>query len=226
MRILVVEDNPTLADTIRFGLVEHGYAVHVSLSGFDWEERAVTGDYNVVILDRLLPGRDGISVCRNLRERQVGAPILMLSALAGPTAAFAGLDSGADDFLPKPFEFEELVARVRALSRRGQACQSALLTEENLSLDLHTRTAIRAGIRITLSGKEFAMLEYLMRNPDRVLTQRMIMDHVWDANHESTSNVIDVVISSLRRKVDRRFAPRLIHTVIGAGYRFGTCWLR
>ena len=223
MRILVVDDNPNMAATIRYGLAEHGYAVDVSLSGFDGEERAVAGNYNVVILDRLLPGRDGISVCRNLRARQVGAPILMLSALSGPREAVAGLDSGADDFLPKPFQFEELVARVRALSRRGRACLPVLLTEENLSLDLHTRTAMRSGVRITLSGKEFALLEYLMRNPDRVLTRRMIMEHVWDADHEPSSNVIDVVISSLRRKIDRRFSPQLIHTVIGAGYRFGVC---
>jgi len=221
MRILVVEDNPSLAATIRRGLIEHGYAVDVSLSGFDGEEQAVAGDYSAVILDRLLPGRDGINVCRNLRARRVGAPILMLSALSGPMETVAGLDSGADDFLTKPFEFVELVARVRALLRRGQACRSGLLTQHNLSLNLDTRIAIRSGVRITLSGKEFAMLEYLMRNPDRVLTRQMISEHVWDANHEHSSNVIDVVISSLRRKADREFAPQLIHTVIGAGYRFG-----
>jgi DNA-binding response OmpR family regulator len=221
MRILVVEDNPKMADGIRKGLAEHGYLVDVCHGGFEGEEQAAVNDYDAIILDRMLPDRDGVEICRNLRTRRVATPILLLTALSGTAEKVTGLDAGADDYLTKPFDFDELVARVRSLLRRGQASESRVLKYHNLELDLDKRAAVRAGERIKLSNKEFALLEYLMRNPDRVLTRQAISEKVWDINYEPSSNVIDVVISALRRKADRDFEPPLIHTVIGSGYRFG-----
>lgn len=221
MRILVIEDNPKMADAIAKGMAEHGYVVDVCYTGFEGEERAVSGEYDLVILDRMLTDRDGIDVCRNLRTRAVGVPILMLTALSGAAATVSGLNAGADGYLTKPFDFDELVARVRALLRRGQATESRLLKHHDLELDLDTRRAARGGVEIKLSGKEFAMLEYLMRNANRVLTRQAISMKVWDIHYEPSSNVIDVVISALRRKADRDFDTPLIHTVVGAGYRFG-----
>lgn len=221
MRVLIIEDNPKMADAIRRGFEEHSYVVNVCHRGFEGEEEASSNNYDVIVLDRMLPDRDGIEVCRNLRQLKVGTPILMLTALSGTKQKVECLDAGADDYLTKPFEFDELVARVRALMRRGQACESRTLKFDDVELDLDKRSAIRAGERIKLSGKEFALLEYLMRNPDRVLTRQSISEKVWDMNYEPSSNVIDVFISSLRRKMDRDFERPLIHTVIGAGYRFG-----
>jgi two-component system copper resistance phosphate regulon response regulator CusR len=221
MRILVVEDNPKMAEAIGKGLSEHGYVVEMCHTGYEGEEKAAMSDFDVIVLDRMLPDRDGLDICRNLRARKVAAPILMLTALSGTTEKVTGLDAGADDYLAKPFEFDELVARVRALLRRGKASESRVLKYNDLELDLDTRSATRAGVKIKLSGKEFALLEFLMRNTDRVLTRRAISEKVWDINYEPSSNVIDVAISALRRKADRDFDPPLIHTVIGAGYRFG-----
>jgi DNA-binding response OmpR family regulator len=221
MRVLLIEDNPKMAGAITRGLGEHGYAVQVRSAGFEGEEEAAVSDYDVIVLDRMLPDRDGIDVCRNLRFRKVDTPILMLTALSGTRERVCGLDAGADDYLVKPFEFDELVARIRALLRRGQASESRVLRLDDLTLDLDQRTATRAQEKIKLSGKEFALLEYMMRNPNRVLTRQSISEKVWDIMHEPTSNVIDVVVSALRRKIDRGFDRRLIHTVVGSGYRFG-----
>ncbi len=221
MRVLVVEDNPKMAGAIEKGLAAHGYVVQISSTGFEAEEEAALSDYDVIVLDRMLPDRDGVDVCRSLRARKIGTPILMLTALSGTSERVTGLNAGADDYLAKPFDFSEFVARVRALMRRGQASESRVLKYEDLALDLDQRTAVRAGQKIRLSAKEFALLEYLMRNPDRVLTRQVLSEKVWDINYEPSSNVIDVVISALRRKADRDFETRLIHTVIGAGYRFG-----
>jgi DNA-binding response OmpR family regulator len=221
MRILIIEDNPKMASAIQQGLTEHGYSVDVCHAGFEGEEMAAGGSYDAVILDLMLPDRDGKDICRNLRRRKVTTPILMLTAISGTPEKVAGLDAGADDYLTKPFEFDELVARIRALLRRGQATESTRLTYADLELDLSRRTATRAGERIRLSAKEFALLEYLLRNSDRVVPRSSIAEKVWDLNYEPASNVIDVYISSLRRKIDRGFGPRLIHTVIGTGYRFG-----
>ncbi|HEX5131944.1 MAG TPA: response regulator transcription factor [Candidatus Krumholzibacteria bacterium] len=222
MRVLVVEDNAKMAEAIRKGLAQHGYVVDVSRMGFDAEEDAAARPYDVIILDLMLPDRDGIDVCRGLRRRGVATPILMLTALADTETKIAGLDAGADDYLTKPFEFEELVARVRALLRRGQATESARLTYADLECDLVQHSILRAGRTIRLSAKEFALLEYLMRNADRVLTRQSIMEKVWAEDGQPGSNVIDVHISSLRRKLDRDSDTSLIHTVIGVGYRFGT----
>jgi DNA-binding response OmpR family regulator len=210
-----------MASAIGKGLREHGYTVETCDRGFEGEQRAVTSDYDVIILDLMLPDRDGLDICRDLRRRKVRTPILMLTALSGTADTVAGLDAGADDYVAKPFEFDELVARVRALLRRGQATESTRLAYDDLELDLTKRTAKRAGHTIKLSSKEFALLEYLIRNSDRVLPRQSIAEKVWDINYEPSSNVIDVYISALRRKIDKEFERPLIHTIIGTGYRFG-----
>jgi len=221
MRILVIEDNPKMAAAIQKGLSEHGYAVDSVYTGFDGEEKAAEHSYDALILDLMLPDRDGIEVCRNLRRRGVRTPMLILTALSGTADKVTGLDAGADDYLSKPFEFEELVARVRALLRRGQATESRMLRYEDLELDLGKRSAMRGGVKIRLSPKEFSLLEFLMRNPNRVLPRMTIVEKVWDMNYEPSSNVIDVYISSLRKKIDRDHEHPLIHTVVASGYRFG-----
>lgn len=221
MRALVIEDNPKMATAIQRGLRENGYAVDVSFTGFEGEDLGAAGQYDVIVLDLMLPDRDGVEVCRNLRRRCVKAPILMLTALSGTDNKIAGLDAGADDYLTKPFEFEELLARLRALLRRGEASEGRALSCDGLKLDLYTRTVEREGIKHELSNKEFALLEYLMRNPNRVLSRSQIAEKVWDMNFDIGSNVIDVYVSGLRKKIDKGAARPLIHTLKGAGYRFG-----
>lgn len=221
MRALVIEDNPKMATAIQRGLRENGYAVDVSLTGFEGEDLGAAGQYDVIVLDLMLPDRDGVEVCRNLRRRCVKAPILMLTALSGTDNKIAGLDAGADDYLTKPFEFEELLARLRALLRRGEASEGRALSCDGLKLDLYTRTVERDGVKHELSNKEFALLEYLMRNPNRVLSRSQIAEKVWDMNFDIGSNVIDVYVSGLRKKIDKGATRPLIHTLKGAGYRFG-----
>lgn len=221
MRVLVVEDNPKMASAIERGLQQQGFVVEVSNTGFEGEELAVVREYDMIILDLMLPDRDGIDVCRNLRRQNVATPIIMLTALSATEEKIDGLDAGADDYLTKPFEFDELLARVRALLRRGDATESSTLRHDDLELDLYGRTITRGEESHELSNKEFALLEYLMRNPNRVLTRAQIGERVWDIELEPTSNVIDVYVSSLRKKIDRFHERPLIHTVKGAGYRFG-----
>lgn len=221
MRALVIEDNPKMAMAIQSGLQEHGMAVDISHTGYEGEELAASEPYDAIVLDLMLPDRDGVEVCRNLRRRGVQAPVLMLTALSGTQDKVNGLDAGADDYLAKPFEFEELLARLRALMRRGQASESRVLRCDDLELDLYSHVATRAGEKIELSNREFALLECLMRNENRVLSRIQIGEKVWDMNFEPTSNVIDVYISALRKKIDRGFDRPLIHTIKGAGYRFG-----
>ncbi len=221
MRILLIEDNPKIASALKSGLEEHGFAVDASHTGFEGEELGTSEAYDVILLDLMLPDRDGIEVCRNLRRRKVSTPVIMLTALSATEEKIDGLDSGADDYITKPFEFEELLARVRAILRRGEATEARELKCDDLVLDLYTRVASRGETRVELSNKEYALLEYLMRNQNRVLSRAQISEKVWDMNFESTSNVIDVYISSLRKKVDRGFERELIHTIKGAGYRFG-----
>jgi DNA-binding response OmpR family regulator len=221
MRVLIVEDNPKMAGAIQKGLRSHGYAADVTHSGFEGEDLACIESYDLIILDLMLPDRDGVDVCRNLRRRCVETPVLMLTALSGTDDKVAGLDAGADDYLTKPFEFEELLARIRALLRRGEATEGRMLECADLRLDLYTRTARRGETEHELSNKEFALLEYLMRNPNRVLSRAQITEKVWDMNYEAGSNVIDVYVSALRKKLDRGFEKELIHTIKGAGYRFG-----
>ena len=221
MRILVIEDNPKMAMAMEKGLREHGYAVDACHAGCDGEDLAASGVYDVILLDVMLPDRDGVEVCRNLRRRGVKSKILMLTALSATADKVGGLDAGADDYLAKPFEFEELLARIRALLRRGDASEARYLRCEDLELDLFTRVAKRGADSIPLSNKEFSLLEYLLRNPNRVLSRTQIGEKVWDMNFEPTSNVVDVYVSSLRRKLDRDRPTELIHTVKGVGYRFG-----
>jgi DNA-binding response OmpR family regulator len=221
VRILVVEDNPDMAHAIRSGLERNGYGVDVAYRGFEAEELAASEPYDLVVLDVMLPDRDGVELCRNLRRRGVASYVLMVTALSGTTDKVSGLDAGADDYLTKPFEFDELLARIRALLRRGQASEATRLEHEGVELDLLRRRVTRDGQRIKLSAKEFALLEFLMRNTDRVVDRTTIAQKVWDMNYEPQSNVIDVYISALRRKIDRDFGRPLIHTVVGMGYRFG-----
>lgn len=221
MRVLVVEDNPKMAAGIQRGLQENGYAVDVSHAGFEGEDLAAAGDYDAVVLDLMLPDRDGVQVCKNLRRRSIAVPILMLTALSSTDDKVAGLDAGADDYLAKPFEFEELLARLRALLRRGEATEGRTLSCDDLELDLYTRRATRQDTSVELSNKEFALLEYFLRNQNRVLSRIQIGEKVWDMNFEPGSNVIDVYISSLRKKIDRGYERELLHTIKGAGYRFG-----
>lgn len=221
MRILVIEDNPKMAAGIERGLRENGYAVDVCHQGYEGEDLAASGEYDAILLDLMLPDRDGVEVCRNLRRREVSTPVLMLTALSSTDDKVSGLDAGADDYITKPFEFEELLARLRALLRRGEASEGRTLRCDDLELDLYTRTATRGEVSAELSNKEFALLEYLMRNQDRVLSRAQIAERVWDMNFEPGSNVIDVYVSSLRKKIDRGFDRELLHTIKGAGYRFG-----
>lgn len=221
MRILIVEDNPKMAGAIQKGLQAHGYAADVAHTGFEGEDQATSSEYDLIILDLMLPDRDGVDVCRNLRRRCIGTPIVMLTALSGTDDKVAGLDAGADDYITKPFEFDELLARIRAMLRRGEASEGRVLECDDLTLDLYTRVAKRGDMECELSNKEYGLLEYLMRNPNRVLSRAQITEKVWDMNYEPGSNVIDVYISSLRKKIDRGYERELIHTVKGAGYRFG-----
>jgi len=221
MRLLVVEDNRDLASAIRRGLEEHGYGVDVAHTGVEGEELAATEPYDLVILDVMLPDRDGIEVCRNLRRRKVSSFVLMLTALSGTTEKVTGLDAGADDYLTKPFEFQELMARIRALLRRGQGSEAVRLVYNGLELDLLKRQVRRDGHKIKLRAKEFALLEFFMRNPDRVLDRMTITQKVWDISYEPATNVIDVYVSALRKKIDKDFPRPLFHTVVGMGYRFG-----
>ncbi len=218
MRVLVIEDNPKMAGLLRQGLTENGYAVDVVTSGREGEELAAGHPYDAVVLDVMLPDLDGLQICANLRRQRVATPILMLTALSTTGDKVKGLDAGADDYLTKPFELEELLARLRALLRRGKGQGATRLKFADLKLDLLTRRVTRSGMQIKLSSREFALLEYFMRNPDRVLSRTAIAEHVWDMNFDSDSNVIDVYVSMLRRKMDRGFEQRLIHTIIGSGY--------
>jgi len=221
MRVLVIEDNPKMASALQEGLRSHGYAADVVHTGFDGEDLAAAGVYDVILLDLLLPDRDGVEVCRNLRRRGLKTKILMLTALNSTSDKVSGLDAGADDYLAKPFEFDELLARLRALLRRGDASEGRHLRCEDLELDLYTRIATRGGEKIELSNREFTLLEYFMRTPNRVLSRTQIGEKVWDMNFQAGSNVVDVYVSALRSKLDHGKGKILIHTVKGAGYRFG-----
>lgn len=221
MRVLVIEDNPKMLAAIARGLGENGFAVDTVASGRDGEEMAIAEPYDVVVLDVMLPDHSGVEICRNMRKRGCSTPVLLLTALSGTDDKVSGLDAGADDYLTKPFEFEELVARLRALLRRASPVESAVLHYEEVEMDLAKQKVTRCGKAIELTRKEFSLLEYFMRNPEKVLTRSAIGEHVWDINFDPFSNVIDVYVSMLRKKLDKPFEQALIHTVIGSGYRFG-----
>jgi two-component system, OmpR family, response regulator len=219
MRALVVEDELKMAALIRRGLVEEGYAADVARTGEEalWMARATP--YDAIVLDLMLPGRDGLEVCRSLRESGVWSPILMLTARDGVEDKVSGLDSGADDYLSKPFSFAELLARLRALTRRGPNERPAVIELGSLRLDPATRQAWRGDTEIDLSAKEFSLLETFMRHPGEVLTRLDLLEHAWDYGYENKSNVVDVYVRYLRAKIDRPFGLDSIETVRGVGYR-------
>jgi DNA-binding response OmpR family regulator len=220
MRVLVVEDERKISAYVKRGLEEQGYAVDAVYTGreaLDWAEVA---PYDLIILDILLPEMDGLNICRELRRRGMRTPILMLTARDAVDDRVAGLDAGADDYLVKPFALKELLARLRALSRRpADAAKSSLLQIADLTLDTLTRRVKRGDRPIQLTAKEYAVLECLLREPERVLSRTQIAEHVWNYDVYNQSNVVDVYIRNLRRKIDDGFDLKLIHTVRGAGYR-------
>lgn len=218
MRILVVEDEKRLASFIKKGLEERSYAVDVAYDGKEGEYLAIANDYDLIILDILLPNQDGWKTCKNIRTFGIDAPILMLTALDDVTDRVKGLDFGADDYITKPFEFEELLARIRAHLRRRYAFNNNLLSAGNIQLDIHSRKVLKDGKTIELTNKEFALLEYLMLNKDNVVTRTMIAEHVWDLHFDPGSNVIDVMVNYLRRKIESDNGEKIITTIRGVGY--------
>lgn len=223
MRILVVEDQVKMANFLKKGLNEVGYAVDVADSGTSAESfMAQGGEYDLVILDVMLPDQNGIDTARHLRRDGYEGPIMMLTALSTTKDKIVGLDAGADDYLTKPYSFDELLARVRALLRRKSSAvtggANSNLQYSDLEVDLLHRKVRRSGQEVSLTTKEFALLEYLMRNPERPLGRVSIAEHVWDIHFDSESNVIDVYINMLRKKIDAPFNKKLIHTVVGVGY--------
>lgn len=218
MRVLLVEDEPAVASFIEKGLREASYSVHTVLTGDDCLRLAGNEEFDVVLLDLMLPGRDGFSVLRALRERQVTTPIICLTARDNVTDRVRGLDLGADDYLAKPFSFAELLARIRAVLRRGTALAANTVVIDDLVIDLAARRVQRAGKRIDLSAREYALLEYLARNAGHILSRTMILEHIWDMNQDPLTNVVDVHINRLRKKVDYEFDRPLIHTIRSVGY--------
>ena len=219
MRILVVEDERKVASFIRQGLEEEGHTVDVAGEGHTAIDLAAQGPaYDLVVLDVMLPGQDGFAVLNAMRSRRIGTPVLMLTARDTVADRVAGLDAGADDYLVKPFAFEEFLARARALLRRGSQQHTALLRIGDLTLDPFRREARRGARRLSLTTREYALLEYFMRNAGRVLTRPMLAEHVWGLDFDRESNIVDVYVGYLRRKVDGPGEPRLVQTVRGAGY--------
>jgi two-component system OmpR family response regulator len=219
MRVLVVEDEPKMAGLLRRGLEEHGDIVEVVHSGADATGLAGLSEFDAILLDVMLPDLDGFEVCRRLRRAGVWTPVLMLTARNQVRDRIEGLDAGADDYLPKPFAFEELLARLRALARRDPHERPAVLAVGDLTLDPATRRVARGGTPVDLSGKEFTLLETFMRRPGRVLSRSQILDLAWDTAYENGSNVIDVYVRYLREKIDRPFDRSSLETVRGVGYR-------
>jgi len=218
MRVLLVEDEKKVASFIKKGLEEHGYAVDCASDGKTGLAMALDQVHDLVILDINLPEIDGLSVLRQIRTSEMDTPVLLLTIRATIEDKVIGLDTGADDYLAKPFSFEELLARARALLRRGSDTKTPVLKIADLSLDPASRQVFRDGKRIELTAKEFAVLEYFMRNSGRVLTRSMIIDHAWDYGYEAETNVVDVYVNYLRKKIDAPHQQKLLHTVRGTGY--------
>ena len=218
MRILVVEDETKIAKFIKRGLKEEGYVVDISSDGEDGHFLASTNDYDLMILDLMLPKMDGLTLCRKIRGEKINTPVIILTAKDATKDKVTGLDAGANDYLTKPFAFEELLARIRAILRKGDHSAMTELRIGDLTLNLLTHKVKRSEKEILLTIKEFALLEYLMRNVGAVVTRTMIAEHVWDIHFDTFTNVIDVYINYLRNKIDDGFKKKLIHTIRGRGY--------
>src|SRR5919202_6607582 len=219
MRLLLVEDDVKLSRALVRGLRHEGHAVDVAGDGDAALLHAAVYEYDAIVLDVMLPGLDGIEVCRTLRERGCWVPVLMLTARTAPGDRVHGLDAGADDYLPKPFDFGELLARIRALLRRGAVGRPAQLRVGDLVVDPATHRVERAGRPVELTAREFAVLEYLARHPEEAVSRTRLLEHVWDENFEGSTNVVDVYVGYLRRKLEQPFGRPLIHTLRGVGYR-------
>jgi two-component system OmpR family response regulator len=219
MRVLIVEDEPHMAELIGRGLEKEGMAVDIASTGEQALDMATSADYDSIVLDVLLPGIDGFETCRRLRSAQVWSPVLMLTALDSVEDRVLGLDTGADDYLVKPFAFAELLARLRAVSRRREPERPSVLEVGDLRLDPASRRVWRGDTEVALSAKEFAILETFMRRPDEVMTRSHLVAHAWDSSYSDSSNIIDVYIRRLRKKLDEPFGCQTIETVRGAGYR-------
>jgi heavy metal response regulator len=218
MRILVIEDEKKVATFIKKGLVEEHYAVDTAFDGEEGLYLAEINEYDLIVLDLMIPKIDGFGVLKKIRERKNNVPILVLTAKDSIDDTVRGLDAGCDDYLTKPFAFAELLARIRALLRRDKKEKESVLRIADLSLSIVTHKVMRQGKEIELTSKEYALLEYFMRNPEKVLTRTMISEHVWDYHFDSNTNVIDVYVNYLRKKIDKAFDPKLIHTIWGMGY--------
>ncbi len=221
MRVLLIEDDPKAAKLLAKGLREEGFVVDVAATGEDGEDRAVIDEFDAIVLDWLLPGKDGLAVCRALRARDVSTPILMLTARDTVADRVSGLSTGADDYLTKPFAFAELLARLKALLRRSRVTQSPVLRVGDLTLDPARRRAARGGVAITLTPKEYAILEVLMRSSGELVSRTRLTERVWDEASEVLDNLVDVHVSHLRKKLEHGGGPPLIQTVRGLGYRLG-----
>ena len=218
MKLLLVEDEPKTVESVRQGLVEHGYQVDTARDGTTGLRLSLNNAYDLIISDVIMPGLSGHQLTRTLRDAGVQTPVLMLTALGGIDDKLTGFDAGADDYLTKPFEFAELLARVRVLTRRQGSQPAHLLHYQDLEMNLDAHTVTRQGRRIDLTGKEFSLLELLLRHPGRVLSKQEIAEKIWDAQVDSSTNVIEVYINLLRKKVDKDFPHRLIHTQYRMGY--------
>jgi len=219
MKVLVIEDEQQVSNTIKQGLEEQAFEVDVAYDGNLGERLALSRDYDVVVLDIVIPGINGFDLCKILKKEKPEMPVLMLTTLSTTADKVAGFDAGADDYLLKPFEFEELTARLRALARRGTGTSYGnILRFGDLKLDLEKKLAVRSGKMIKLSAKEFALLEFFMRNPGKVVPRAELSEKVWDIKFETGTNVVEVYINMLRNKIDRDFEPKLLHTRIGLGY--------
>lgn len=220
MRILLIEDDKQISMSLSKSLKAEGYAVDLAFDGLNGESLAKTSDYDVIILDIMLPKQDGWTTCKNLRNNNITSPIIMLTALDDVADKINGLDCGADDYLAKPFHFGELMARLRSLSRRKTEVKTAFIDQYGLRLNLNTHQAFREGKEIKLTTKEFALLELFMMKSDKIISRETISEHLWDMNFEPKSNIIESFIKFLRQKIDKGFAQPLIHTIRGAGYIF------
>lgn len=219
MRVLLVEDEPGIAQFIRQGLAEAGYAVDVAPDGRSGWDYATAAEYDIIVLDIMLPEMDGLQLLRRLRSERIKSPVLLLTARNRIEDRVKGLDAGADDYIAKPFAFTELLARLRALLRRPPLQGDTILRVANLEMDVANHEVFRDGKQIDLSPREFTLLEYFMRHPRQVLTRDRITEHIWNFDFYGDSNVVDVYVGYLRRKIDRGFNPPLLHTVRGVGYR-------